>query len=268
MAAPITDPIDPELRLSRHDVWFPPAEWYDFFSGERFSGKQRRIHYRPLDEIPLFACAGAIIPLQADVTGNGCPLPQTLDILVFPGADGAFILYEDDGISQAYQQGELAATSFSSRWRGNALTLEIAPSSGDTRLLPPMRSWRVHFRGVGLPAAFFAWVDGVPRETPSAYDPATRTCVIGPLDIATGQRLCVEIRSAGRKLTAAPQPVEEAVKKLLQRMRLESITKWKIYTLLPKLKANPARLDELNLPLSAGQLSALRSILTQATHDD
>ncbi len=66
--------------------------------------------------MPLFARAGAIIPLQGDVISNGCNNPEKLEIVVYPGADGDFDLYEDDGISQAYREGAYAITRFRTNW--------------------------------------------------------------------------------------------------------------------------------------------------------
>ena len=58
----------------------------------------------------MFARAGGIVPLGPRVGWGGVDNPEELTVYVFPGADGAFTLYEDEGNSTAYLQGDYALT--------------------------------------------------------------------------------------------------------------------------------------------------------------
>jgi hypothetical protein len=64
---------------------------------------------------------------------------------VFPGADGEFVLFEDDGISPAYQNGEGFQTRFSLKTEGNALTFRIEPDPLSKPYLPEQRRFRIEF---------------------------------------------------------------------------------------------------------------------------
>ena len=152
MAAPVVTPLDPDLNLSRQLVWFPPGEWFNFFNGERIAGGQWKAVYSGLEEIPLFAKAGAIVPLAAESSENGTANPDSIDLVVFPGADGTFTLYEDDGVSQKYLTTGGCRTRFDSTWDGSKLAVRISPAVGDTSGIPAVRSYRILFRGVGQPA--------------------------------------------------------------------------------------------------------------------
>ena len=66
LAAPFTKPAHPETGLSRQTVWLPQGEWYDFFSGERLQGGGWHTLYGVLADIPVFAKAGAIVPLAPE----------------------------------------------------------------------------------------------------------------------------------------------------------------------------------------------------------
>lgn len=104
LAAPITEPMDKSSRRGKADVWLPQGDWFDFFTGRRYSASspngRRMTVWRPLDGIPVFAKAGGIVPMQPLSEGdsiNSVDNPQHLEIIVFPGADGDFTLMEDSG---------------------------------------------------------------------------------------------------------------------------------------------------------------------------
>ena len=68
LAAPITEPMDKSSRRGKADVWLPQGDWFDFFTGRRYSASspngRRMTVWRPLDGIPVFAKAGGIVPMQ------------------------------------------------------------------------------------------------------------------------------------------------------------------------------------------------------------
>ena len=112
MAAPIYQPG----REHRH-VYLPEGEWYDWWTGDKLAGPAHLLAYAPLERIPLYVRAGAIIPGGPDLNYvDEYPLdPLTLDI--YPG-NGEFTLYEDDGHSFEYEQGQFCTTSYTLRQWG------------------------------------------------------------------------------------------------------------------------------------------------------
>jgi alpha-glucosidase (family GH31 glycosyl hydrolase) len=110
MAIPITAPADAQVGMSRSTIWFPPGEWFNFWDGTHYCGPEWHICYTALEDIPLYAKAGAIVPLQERRRWGGIANPQEIELLVFPGADGSFELYEDDGVTTDYQNGKFALT--------------------------------------------------------------------------------------------------------------------------------------------------------------
>ena len=115
--------------------------------------------WRALDEYPVLAPAGAIVPLSEEPRADVLPAEMTLRI--FAGADGAFDLYEDDGESI---RSESARTVVRFSWETGKLTLQAA---GALRLLPPSRTW--HVEAIGF-APTEVGLDGETMET--SYDPA------------------------------------------------------------------------------------------------
>ena len=149
MVSPITQPNDPAARLGETEVWLPDGDWFDWFSGLHYQGLggRRMKVFRTLEQMPVFARAGAITPLACREKGdNRLVNPEKLEVLVFPGADGSFVLYEDAGEGEEYQKGAFSTTAMELRW-GETAEFVIHPVRGDRSLIPGHRVWRIGFRG-------------------------------------------------------------------------------------------------------------------------
>ncbi len=124
LAAPIYRPGS----TYRH-VYLPQGVWYDWWSGERLQGEAHVLAHAPLEKLPLYVRSGAILPLGPEVSFVDERPLDALRLDLFPG-DGAFTLYEDDGHTFRYEQGEYCTTSYRLRQDGSTLRLEIGPRTG------------------------------------------------------------------------------------------------------------------------------------------
>ena len=89
------------------DVYLPKnSAWIEFWTGRAMSGGQTVKADAPLSHSPLFVKAGAILPLGPRVQHSGEALSAPLELRVYPGADGSYLLYEDAGEGWGYQQGQ------------------------------------------------------------------------------------------------------------------------------------------------------------------
>jgi alpha-D-xyloside xylohydrolase len=102
-----------------YDVYLPAGvEWYDWWTGERLKGGRTVSAAAPLDRCPLYARAGAIVPLGPDDVQYCDEKPwDELDVRVYLGADGRFTLYEDAFDGQEYKSGEYTTIDFSLKGR-------------------------------------------------------------------------------------------------------------------------------------------------------
>lgn len=152
IVCPITQPGSPVTGRGCTSAWLPESDYFDFFSGAHYRGKRKLNVFRPLQTIPVFAKAGAIIPLTnaSEACKNGTELPQSLTIKVFAGDDGEFSLYEDDGLTKAYRNGQGVITELCFCWRtdAGASVFSIAPDSAGASFLPESRQYTVCFTGV------------------------------------------------------------------------------------------------------------------------
>ncbi len=105
LVAPVT-----EQDATTRSVYLPAgADWYNFWTNEKVKGGQRVTAAAPIDTIPVFVRAGSILPMGSPVEStNDTQSIQT--IRVYPGADGSFTLYTDDGTTYAYEKDVYSAT--------------------------------------------------------------------------------------------------------------------------------------------------------------
>ena len=178
LAAPVVKPSQHATGLACQRVWLPAGNWFNFFTGQEFPGGRWHTVQAALEDIPVFAKAGAIVPLAPKTGWGGVDNPETLEIAIFPGASNHFELYEDDGGTTGYQCGQYALTPFSLDRSGNMLTFTIHPVAGERSLVPARRTYRLHLRGVDAQATC---------QHPATYDPATRTLSLEPFHLAPGQ---------------------------------------------------------------------------------
>ena len=147
IVCPITKPQDKRLNLSSVDVWLPEGRWTDIFNGRIYQGGKWIKMYRDLDSIPVLAPAGAIVPMYKNGGSNDLSLEQPLEIHIWRG-NGEYELYEDDGETKAYQNGEFAITKFVLEETEGALRLTVTPPKDSRGLLPNEREMYIKFRDV------------------------------------------------------------------------------------------------------------------------
>jgi len=158
MAAPIYHPG----REHRH-VYLPAGAWYDWWTDERISGPTHLLAYAPLERLPLYVREGAIIPSGPDLNYTDEHPLDSLTLDLYPG-NGAFTLYEDDGHSFEYEQGQFSTTSYTLRQTADRLVLEIGLREG--AYVPPTRQLVIRVHAVDEQAA-----EGHPG---ASYDPEHR----------------------------------------------------------------------------------------------
>lgn len=156
---PITSKNDPTLKMGRVVTWLPEGEWTDVFTGIRYRGDRRITLWRDIDSIPVLAKAGGIVPLQAEEE-LGCRVdnPTHIELCVFAGADGCFRMYEDDGVSMAFENGAYVFTEYRLDWKNRRFV--IGAAQGDTSLIPEKRRYTLRLYGFGKAAVPDAVWDG------------------------------------------------------------------------------------------------------------
>ena len=113
LCAPVTEKGAAVRRL-----YLPRGDWYDFWTEEKFTGGREISRRVDLATMPLYARSGSILPLGPVKQYTGEKVDGPLTLIVYPGVDGAFTMYEDDGATFDYRRGQWTRLRSSGRMLG------------------------------------------------------------------------------------------------------------------------------------------------------
>ncbi len=147
IVAPITEHTSAKTNLAGVNVWIPEGRYTDIFTGRIYSGNQFVKMFRDIETIPVLAKEGAIIPMSANDRTNDCSNPETLDVLVYRG-NNTFVMYEDDGETLSYQNGEYLKTAFTVAENGDKVTFSISKAEGMGSVAPESRTYNIKFKDI------------------------------------------------------------------------------------------------------------------------
>ena len=117
------------------------ATWYDFWTGKQYKGGQSVTLETQLNRVPMFVRAGSIVPMGPEMQYVGEKSWDNLELRVYPGADGEFVLYEDEGDGYNYEKG--AYTTISIKWNDRTQTLTIGDRQGQYKDMLQQRRFTV-----------------------------------------------------------------------------------------------------------------------------
>jgi alpha-glucosidase/alpha-D-xyloside xylohydrolase len=125
-----------EKGATQRKLYLPRGGWYDFWTNERHEGGREITRGVDLGTLPLYVRAGAIVPMGPVRQYTAEKVDGPLEIRVYPGANGNFLLYEDDGSSFDFKQGAWMGVQMT--WHDGRKTLALQLAAG-SRMLPPAR---------------------------------------------------------------------------------------------------------------------------------
>jgi alpha-D-xyloside xylohydrolase len=120
---PVTEPA-----ATTRQVYLPNAKWYDFWSGRSVQGGKELMASSPIDRLPLYIRAGSILPMGPDVEWSTERPADPIELRVYRGADGDFMLYEDENDNYDYENGMYATIPL--HWDDGKQTLTLGERHG------------------------------------------------------------------------------------------------------------------------------------------
>jgi alpha-D-xyloside xylohydrolase len=135
-----------EAGATARRIYLPKdTTWYDFWTGEKVEGGKHIEAAAPLDRMPLYVRAGSILPLGpeeewADEKPNG-----PIELRIYPGANGSFTLYNDEGDNYDYEHG--AQTTVPISWSDADRTLRIGARQGTYPGMPRETTFHIVLAG-------------------------------------------------------------------------------------------------------------------------
>lgn len=152
-----------EKGAAARALYLPRGDWYDFWTEEKVAGGREVSRPVDLATTPLYARAGAIIPLGPVRQHVAEPNAAPIQLAVYPGAPGSFTLYDDDGLTPRYRRGDWTGIALTWDDTARRLTLALAPGSRmrpdaprdfAARLVPDPRARPVRFDGPPVEVQF------------------------------------------------------------------------------------------------------------------
>lgn len=212
LVAPIVTRGMGKAWLGATDMWFPAGTWWNLLTGERVNDSGNQTILATADEIPVFARGGVPLPMQKTTPRMAAHPANPLVVRVYPGPDGAFTMYEDDGTSPAYLHGTYALTPLHYRNAGaDSVNLAIGPTKGSYAGQPSSRRIVLQLPVTAHPATVTADGTKVP-ESPAAvpgysYDPVTATTEVRLPEASIRKQVQVNVQFSGTEDVRAMIPL-------------------------------------------------------------
>lgn len=257
IVCPITKKRDSRLYLGRSSVWLPEGNYIDCMIGMVYRGGRKIFMYREIDKIPVLAKAGGIVPMAVlegkigDVSN-----PKKMDVYIYGGADGAFALYEDDGITYQYEKDAYAVINMTMDYQKGIFT--ISPVKGEKKVTPKRREYRLHFVGFRDCDRIEVCSNGDKKEISYQHMEATNEYVTSfyPVDSETG----VEFLFVG-DYRLSDNRIEERIFDLINKAEIEILTKEIIFDAIKKDTSSYVLSNLAQLNLGEDLFQALSEII-------
>ena len=188
LVSPVVTAAEDGVRTF-HQTWLPSGDWYDVCRKRIVSGNLVVSDFYAQNEIPYFVRAGAIIPCNPKLT-NLKSRPETLVVKAVPGGSGSTTLYEDEGDTQAYQDGEYATTNISQSRYGSIVEVTVSPRQGSYQNMPAERAYQVVLLNDEHPGKVSVKGGSL---TDWSYDEATRQTIVNVASTSCNQQVVVTI---------------------------------------------------------------------------
>jgi alpha-glucosidase len=133
LVAPVLKP-----NLTSRLVYLPQGVWFDYWTGARHEGGRMIRVEAPLETVPLFVRGGSILPLGPEMNYVGEKPVAPLQFEIYPDARGeaATALYEDDGLTETYRQGNFRQITLSYRHTPTVDRIDLSAPRGQFRVTP------------------------------------------------------------------------------------------------------------------------------------
>ncbi|MGW4893207.1 TIM-barrel domain-containing protein [Kitasatospora sp. NPDC004240] len=203
LVAPVVSDTD-----VRNGIYLPAGNWTDYWSGKVYQGPGWFNGYAaPLDTLPLFVRSGAIVPMWPQMNHTGEKSVSTLTYDVYPRGDSTFSLYEDDGVTRAYQNGAYARQRVDVRapavGRGDAI-ITVGAADGSYTGKSASRGYEFTVHSASVPASVTVGSTVLPALAGrAAYDAAASGWYFDPADRSGVLWIKAGSRSEAFTVTAA-----------------------------------------------------------------
>ena len=202
-------------------MFIPEGIWYELDSGKKYIGNKYYMSFYKDEDYPVFVRQGSVIVMSLD---DSTDVPINVEVVVFPGGNDSYQLYEDDGISNNYKNANFTITNFKYQYELNKYTLIIEPGS-NPGLLPNARNYKIRFKNA-KPVGARIISGGVALSGKSYIE--KNDLVLELENVSTASTLTITLESDGIIENSMERLINDDIKSILEDLEIETRLKEKI----------------------------------------
>lgn len=225
LVCPITKKKNTVMNRVVQRMFIPEGVWYEFESGKKYIGNKYYMSFYRDEDYPVFCKEGAIIPMSLD---QGTGVPVNMEIIVFPGNDGSYKLYEDDGVSLSYKNENFSVVELSFRYEMNHYEFMIE-GSNMPGIIPAKRNYRIRFKNTKLADVR---VQSGEQVIQCNVFVEKNDLILEMNDVSTSYSLMVSVASDGIIENSMERLIDDDIKGILEDLEIETVLKDKIDAIL------------------------------------
>ena len=206
-------------------MFIPEGTWYELESGKKYPGNKYYMSFYKDENYPVFARKGSIIIMSLN---NTTDLPTDLEIIIFPGSDGYYQLYEDDGMSMDYTNAICSFTNFNFKYQLNQYELTIE-NTGNAGLIPQNRNYKIRFKNAKM-TTVIAQSGNV--NLPGKCYLEKNDFIVEIPNITAGRTYTITLQSDNIIENSTEQLINDDIKDILEDLEIETTMKEKIDSIL------------------------------------
>ena len=222
--SPILSKKDYIINRVIHKLFIPEGTWYGFITGKKYNGNKKYVGFYKDEEYPIFVRAGSIIPMSLNEL-NDTSIPRKLELQIFPGDNGAYSIYEDDGVSNSYLNGDYTITNVEYRYKKNAYTLTVLPVAGKTGILPKTRDYKLRFKNTKQDVNVVSYVNGT--QVKNKYYKDDTDLIVEVNDVDTSSQLTLICKAQNIEIDAL-RIINEDIVSIISDLPIKTSVKVKI----------------------------------------
>lgn len=224
LVCPITKRKNQIMNRVVQRMFIPEGTWYELESGKKYLGNKYYMSFYKDEDYPVFCKEGSIIIMSLDKTTDN---PTNLEVDVFPGGNGEYKLYEDDGITNNFKNGNSAITEYIFNYTKDKYELSITPISCQS-LVPDFRNYKIRFRNTN--SATITVSDGL-NNIPATAELEKNDLIINIQNVPSSTKLIITCTGDNIE-NSTLRLINDDIQGILEDLEIETTLKEKIDAVL------------------------------------
>lgn len=239
---PILNKKDLVMNRTIHHFFLPDGVWYDFFTGQKYIGKHKYIAFYREEDYPVFAKAGAIIPLSKKSNINNTSAPTDLEIQVFAGENNVYTMYEDDGISSLYKEGYYLKTEITYNYMPSNYTVIVRAVEGKNGIIPEKRNYKIRFRNTKETETVSVYFNE--NKIEETHYVENNDFIVEVKEVPTVGQLTITVKGTDIE-TSAVHVMQDDIDDILSNLQIQTVLKEEISKII--FSEDDLRIKRINL---------------------